>query len=178
MKARFAQIEKQTRLPARRGATEGGNDFVPPDAHTVTHTAEMGGHAERPFNALGAQPQVGLRGIRELTNQFVEKGFRPEENIRTFEGALGYLFGTSPEQFLAAYRGFFPLPMKPGFDLGQAWGNFVAWVHAIRRGGNFGRTGAIGQTAVLSASGGSGGERKTRSQLPNPCPCHRRSQKR
>ncbi|KEG05366.1 hypothetical protein DQ04_22891000 [Trypanosoma grayi] len=84
---------------------------------------------------LGAQPQVGVREIQELKNKFVEKGFQPEENIRTFEGALGYLLGTSPEQLLAACRGLFPLPMKPGFNLCQAWGNFAAWIYAIRREG-------------------------------------------
>ncbi|KEG07907.1 hypothetical protein DQ04_08501010 [Trypanosoma grayi] len=120
MEAWFVQIEKQTALPAQRGATEGENDYLPPDVHTVTHTATMGGDAERPFNALGAQPQVGLRGILELRNKFVENGFQPEENIRAFESALGYLWVVSTEQLLAAYRGFFSLFMKPGFDLGQA----------------------------------------------------------
>ncbi|KEG08193.1 hypothetical protein DQ04_07781030, partial [Trypanosoma grayi] len=95
----------------------------------------MGGHAKRPDTELGAQPQVGLRGINELTNKFVERGFRPEEKNRTFEGALEYLLEASLEQFLAAYRGLFPLPMKPGFDLCQPWGNFVAWIYAIRHEG-------------------------------------------
>ncbi|KEG08038.1 hypothetical protein DQ04_08161010 [Trypanosoma grayi] len=109
MQAWFNQKEKQG-LPAQRAATEGENEYFPQDIHTVTHTAKMGGHAERFSYALGAQPQVGLRGIQELRNKFVEKGFRLEENIRTFEGAMEYLVETSPEQLLAAYRDLFPYP--------------------------------------------------------------------
>ncbi|KEG14534.1 hypothetical protein DQ04_00421130 [Trypanosoma grayi] len=110
MQAWFALNEKQTGRPARRAATEGGNEYFPPDIHTVTHTAKMDGHTEQPFAGLGAQPQVGLRGIQELRNKFVEKGFRHEENIRTFEGALESVLETSPEQPLAVYRGLFPCP--------------------------------------------------------------------
>ncbi|KEG07490.1 hypothetical protein DQ04_09651050 [Trypanosoma grayi] len=110
MQTWFTQKEKPTGHLAQRAATGGEKDFVPPDVHTATHTAKMGGQAGRPFDELGGQPQVGLREIQELRNKFVEKGFRPEENIRTFEGALEYLFGASPEQPLAAYRVLFPSP--------------------------------------------------------------------
>ncbi|KEG12034.1 hypothetical protein DQ04_02061110 [Trypanosoma grayi] len=48
---------------------------------------------------------------------------------------MEYLVGTSPEQLLAAYRDLFPLPIRPGFELCQAWGNFVAWIYAIRHEG-------------------------------------------
>ncbi|KEG07632.1 hypothetical protein DQ04_09221000 [Trypanosoma grayi] len=59
MQAWLAQKAKQTALQAQRGATEGGNDLVPPDVLTVTHTATMGWHAERPLNLFGAQPRWG-----------------------------------------------------------------------------------------------------------------------
>ncbi|KEG07049.1 hypothetical protein DQ04_11111010 [Trypanosoma grayi] len=135
MQAWCAQREEPTGLPVQPATTEGDNDFSPQAFHTSAHTAKMDGHAERSSFVLGAPPQVGLRGIQELKNKFVDKGFRPEENIRTFEGAMEYLVETSPEQLLAAYRDLFPLPIRPGFELCQAWDNFVAWIYAIRHEG-------------------------------------------
>ncbi|KEG06514.1 hypothetical protein DQ04_13551010 [Trypanosoma grayi] len=92
MQAWFTQNKKQTGPPVSRPVTEGRNDFIQPGVHTVTQSTKLDGPADRPSNPSGAPPQVGLRGIQKLKNKFVDIGFRPEENIRTFEGALEYLF--------------------------------------------------------------------------------------
>ncbi|KEG05531.1 hypothetical protein DQ04_20801000 [Trypanosoma grayi] len=126
MQAWCAQGEEPTGLPVQPATAEGNNDFSPQAFHTPAPTAKMGGHAERPFMELGVLAQVGLRGIQELKNKFVEKGFRPKKNTRTCEGASGYLLEAPPGEPLVAYRVVFLLPMKPGFELCQTWGNFLA----------------------------------------------------
>ncbi|KEG09512.1 hypothetical protein DQ04_05101040 [Trypanosoma grayi] len=83
------------------------------------------GHRYRMEHTQAAKPQVGVRSVINLKNKFVEKDFRPEDNIRPFEGALEYFLKKSPEQLLSACRGIFPLPIKPCFVFQQVWGNFV-----------------------------------------------------
>ncbi|KEG07410.1 hypothetical protein DQ04_09881000 [Trypanosoma grayi] len=130
MQAWINQKKKQG-LPAQRAATEGENEYFPQDLHTVTHNAKMGGQAERPFTALGAQPPVGVREIQELRNKFVEKGFRPEENIRTFEGALEYLLETSPRTAAGGLSGSFSLTheawIRPLPGVGQLRGKDLCY---------------------------------------------------
>ncbi|KEG07056.1 hypothetical protein DQ04_11091010 [Trypanosoma grayi] len=177
MEAWFNQTEKHG-LPAQRAATEGENEYFPQDAHTVTHTAKMGGHAERPFTALGAQPQVGVRGIQALKNKFVEKGLRPEEKYPDLRGRLGVFIGDLPRTAAGGLSRPLPVTHEACFWLLPGVGQFCGMDLRYPPRGHVGRTDAIGQTFILSASGASGGEGKPRSQHPNSCQRHPQSQKR
>ncbi|KAG8343053.1 hypothetical protein TRVL_06115 [Trypanosoma vivax] len=74
---------------------------------------------------------VGFRGVQVLPYKPSETSFKAEEKIRTYEGALEYLTATSPEHLLAARRGVFPMPTKPGFLLQDAWDETALWIRTV-----------------------------------------------
>ncbi|KAG8338805.1 hypothetical protein TRVL_10370 [Trypanosoma vivax] len=69
--------------------------------------------------------------MQVLRDKLREASFRPEEKIRTCEGALEYLVAASPEHLFAARSGVFPMPSKPGFLLQDAWDAAAAWARTV-----------------------------------------------
>nr|CCC49828.1 hypothetical protein, conserved in T. vivax [Trypanosoma vivax Y486] len=110
LKALRVQTAAETRgLSAQRGESDAQQ--LQQCADTVFHAHTAG---ERQENNDPLMANVGLRGMQVLRGKLSDASFKPEEKIRTHEGALEYLTATSPRQLLTARR-VFPMPPRPVF---------------------------------------------------------------
>ncbi|KAG8343175.1 hypothetical protein ERJ75_000179700 [Trypanosoma vivax] len=92
--------------------------------------AEMVFHAptageQKQLHGAPLTTNVGFRGVQALRDKLGGTSFKPEEKIRTYEGAFEYLTATSPEHLFAARRAMFPMPSKLCFLLQDAWGEMM-----------------------------------------------------
>ncbi|KAH8609350.1 hypothetical protein ERJ75_001209000 [Trypanosoma vivax] len=91
------------------------NTQLPQQREVTVFHAPQTGEQQLQENNNPLMANVGFRRMQGLRDELGETSFRPEEKIRTHEGALEYLTATSPEHLCAARRGMFPMLSKPGF---------------------------------------------------------------
>ncbi|KAH8605415.1 hypothetical protein ERJ75_001619900 [Trypanosoma vivax] len=111
---------------------------------TVFHAPTADEQQQLRGNSNPSTTNVGFRGIQGLRDELGETSFKPEEKIRTHEGAHEYLTAASPEHLFAACRGMFPMPSKTSFSLKDTWGEMALWPRAV---GSMGRADSLNRLA-------------------------------
>ncbi|KAH8619081.1 hypothetical protein ERJ75_000215200 [Trypanosoma vivax] len=100
-------------------------------ARTFFHVPPSGERQQKQENNNPLATNVWFRGIQGLRDKLGEGSFRAGEKIRAYEGALGHLTATSPENLFAACRGMLPMLSKPCLLLQDAWGEMAIWAGTV-----------------------------------------------